>query len=113
MLALLPNTMNVFTLKLYDEKQGLLKADVPEIIITQGKFSIHGQPLPNDICLEVDDTYNNITHLEVIFERNAILPIKKSITKTLSRTIAKGSDEQLLINILEGSRYASPNLFCR
>jgi len=36
------------------------------------------------------------------------LPIKKTITKTLSRSIAKGSSDQLLINVLEGSRYASP-----
>jgi molecular chaperone DnaK len=44
----------------------------------------------------------------VIFERNAILPIRKTITKSLSRTIFKGSEDQLLINVLEGSRYASP-----
>jgi molecular chaperone DnaK len=108
MLLLLPNTQNVFQLKIYD-RQGLpLHISVPEITIVQGKFSIHGQPLPNDICLEVDDVENNTTHLEVIFERNAILPIKKSITKTLSRTIVKGSEDQLLINVLEGSRYSSP-----
>jgi molecular chaperone DnaK len=108
MLVLLPNTMNTFQLKLYDEKGGLLDVEVPEISIVQGMYSIYGQPLPNDICLEVDDTDNNVTHLEVIFERNTILPIRKSVTKTLSRTIAKGSDDQLLINVLEGSRYSSP-----
>jgi molecular chaperone DnaK len=108
MLVLLPNTMNTFQLKLYDEKGELLDVEVPEIGIVQGMYSIYGQPLPNDICLEVDDTDNNITHLEVIFERNTILPIRKSVTKTLSRTIAKGSDDQLLINVLEGSRYSSP-----
>jgi molecular chaperone DnaK len=108
MLRLLPDTLNLFQLKLYDEKRAPLEADIPEIAIVQGKFSIYGQPLPNDICLEVDDTDNNTTHLEVIFERNAILPIRKSITKTLSRTIARGSDDQLLINVLEGSRYSSP-----
>ena len=108
MLVLLPNTMNTFQLKLYDEKGGLLDVEVPEIGIVQGMYSIYGQPLPNDICLEVDDTDNNVTHLEVIFERNTILPIRKSVTKTLSRTIAKGSDDQLLINVLEGSRYSSP-----
>jgi molecular chaperone DnaK len=108
MLMLLPNTMNIFQLRLYDEKGELLDAEVPEIGIVQGMYSIYGQPLPNDICLEVDDTDNNVTHLEVIFERNTILPIRKSVTKTLSRTIAKGSDDQLLINVLEGSRYSSP-----
>ncbi|HWK03846.1 MAG TPA: Hsp70 family protein [Puia sp.] len=109
MLLLLPNTLNVFHLKVYDGQRTPLDIAIPEITIVQGKFSIHGQPLPNDICLEVDDTEHNITHLEVIFERNTILPIRRSITKTLSRTIIKGSDDQLLINVLEGSRYASPS----
>ncbi|MBO9198678.1 MULTISPECIES: Hsp70 family protein [Niastella] len=108
MLLLLPNTLNIFSLKLFDKQGFPLPLSIPEITIVQGKFSIYGQPLPHDVCLEVDDPENNITHLEVIFERNAILPIKKSITKTLSRTIVKGSDDQLLINVLEGSRYASP-----
>jgi molecular chaperone DnaK len=108
MLVLLPNTLNVFVMRLFDEKGAPIPADIPEIAIVQGKFSIYGQPLPNDICLEVDDAYNHITHLEVIFQRNTILPIKKTITKTLSRTITRGSDDQLLINVLEGSRYSAP-----
>jgi len=109
MLLLLPNSLNIFSLKLFDKQGFPLQVSIPEIMIVQGKFSIYGQPLPHDICLEVDDPDNNLTHLEVIFERNAILPIKKSITKTLSRTIVKGSNDQLLINVLEGSRYASPS----
>ncbi|WP_207512569.1 Hsp70 family protein [Longitalea luteola] len=108
MLLLLPNSLNIFNMKLFDAQGFALQVSIPDIMIVQGKFSIYGQPLPHDICLEVDDIENNITHLELIFERNAILPIKKSITKILSRTIAKGSDDQLLINVLEGSRYASP-----
>ena len=108
MLVLLPNTLNSFQLRLFDAGGMPIPMDIPEIAIVQGKFSIDGQPLPHDICLEVDDTFNKNTHLEVIFERNDILPIKKTITKTLSRTIARGSDDQLLINVLEGSRYAAP-----
>ncbi|MBN9297287.1 MAG: Hsp70 family protein [Filimonas sp.] len=107
-LTLLPDTLNQFTLRLFDDKQSALDVTVAPIQIMQGKFSIYGQPLPSDICIEVDDTYNKTTYLELLFEKNAILPIKKSITKTLSRTIVKGSDDQLLINILEGSRYATP-----
>lgn len=106
-LNLLPDTLNVFHLKFFDAQQTPVIVKVAPIQIVQGKFSIYGQPLPNDICLEVDDVYNNITHLELIFEKNAILPIKKTITKTISRTIVKGSDDQLLINVLEGSRYAT------
>ncbi len=108
MLHLLPNTMNVFKLRFYSAQQQLLAVDIPDISIVQGKFSIYGQPLPHDICLEVDDTENQVTQLEPIFEKNALLPIKKTITKTLSRSIVKGSQDQLIINVLEGSRYASP-----
>lgn len=106
-LNLLPDTLNVFQFKFFTAQQQPVFVDVQPIQIVQGKFSIYGQPLPNDICLEVDDVFNNNTHLELIFEKNAILPIKKTITKTISRTIIKGSNDQLLINVLEGSRYAT------
>jgi molecular chaperone DnaK len=108
MLVLLPNTLNVFRLRVFDAKGVPMPGELPEITILQGKFSIHGQPLPNDICLEVDDVQNKGTQLEVIFQRNAILPLRKNVTKVLSRTIVKGSDDQLLINVLEGSRYSAP-----
>jgi len=108
MLHLLPNSLNIFKLRFFDAQQQALAVDAPDLQIVQGKFSIYGQPLPNDICLEVDDVHTNTTHLEVIFEKNALLPIKRTITKTLSRTISKGSSDQLVINVLEGSRYASP-----
>jgi molecular chaperone DnaK len=108
MLHLLPDSLNIFRLKLYNSKQQQLAANIAEISIVQGKYSIYGQPLPNDICLEVDDTATQTTHLEVIFEKNALLPIKRTITKTISRTIARGSNDQLVINVLEGSRYATP-----
>jgi molecular chaperone DnaK len=65
----------------------------PPIEIMQGKFNVAGQPLPNDICLEVDDYENNSTKLQVIFERNDILPLKKTVYKEITRTIKKGSDE--------------------
>ncbi len=106
-LTLLPNALNQFHLKFFDAEQMHLAVSVSTISIVQGKYSLYGQPLPNDICLEVDDNLNNVTHLEVLFEKNEILPVKKTITKTISRTIVKGSTDQLLINVLEGSRYAT------
>jgi molecular chaperone DnaK len=106
-LYLLPNSFNQFRLSFFNGAQMPLSVDVPLIEIMQGKFTIYGQPLPNDICLEVDDVINKTTYLQVLFEKNAILPIKKTIVKTLSRTIVKNSNDQLLINVLEGSRYAT------
>jgi molecular chaperone DnaK len=107
-LNLLPDTANVFELKIYDGDQNLVPVTLPAITIVQGKFSIHGQPLPADICLEVDDESQNTTVLELIFEKNTILPARKTITKTAQRTIRRGTDDQLIINVLEGSRYATP-----
>jgi molecular chaperone DnaK len=108
MLNLLPDTTNFFKLKFFDATQNILPSNEEDIVIVQGKFSIDGQPLPHDICIEVDDDDTKTTFLEVVFERNTLLPIKKSITKTLSRSILKGSSDQLLINVLEGSRFGSP-----
>ena len=107
-LTLLPNTLNQFFLRFFDGQQMLLPMAPVAISIVQGKYSLYGQPLPNDICLEVDDAINNVTQLELLFAKNEILPLKKTITKTISRTIVRGSDDQLLINVLEGSRYATP-----
>jgi molecular chaperone DnaK len=46
--------------------------------------------------------------LELVFEKNAILPLKKTLVRTVSKTIGKGTDDSLIINILEGTRFASP-----
>lgn len=99
---------NSFTLKVYDAANNLLNVDVPAIGITQGKFNVIGQPLPNDICLEIDDIERNVTKLDVMFEKNAILPLRKTITKTIMKTIRKNSDDSVIINVVEGARYTSP-----
>ncbi len=106
-LSLLPNTINDFQMRFYDQQHLPIDVAIAPISIVQGKYSLYGQPLPNDICLEVDDNANMTTHLELLFAKNDILPVKRMITKTISRTIVMGSDDQLLINVLEGSRYAS------
>ncbi|MES2619015.1 MAG: Hsp70 family protein [Bacteroidota bacterium] len=103
------NCVNFFTLKLYDDKNNEIPLGNKSIEITQGLFSLYGQTLPEDICLEVDDINNNSTLSEVIFSRNSILPLKKTIFKELSRTIRKGSTDSLIINILEGNQAVHPS----
>jgi molecular chaperone DnaK len=107
-LPLIPEAYNQFTLKVYDPQGNPVPTDAPVIGITQGRFSVVGQPLPLDICLEVDDVENNTTALEVVFEKNEVLPLKKTLTKQMTRTIAKGSDDRLTINVVEGPRTALP-----
>lgn len=106
-LPLVANELNVFNLKVFDTYSNVVPTNTPTVEILQGKFSLYGQPLPNDICIEVDDFDNNTTKLEVIFEKNAILPLKKTLVRRVSKTINKGATESLIINVLEGSRYAT------
>jgi len=79
------------------------------IHITHGLFNLFGQPLPEDISIEVDDVDNNSTKCQVVFERNSILPLAKTIYREVSRIIKKGSDDKLIINVLEGNSKAHPN----
>ncbi|HEY0040085.1 MAG TPA: Hsp70 family protein, partial [Flavisolibacter sp.] len=102
-------TMNRFTIRFFDEQNNPVAVQHPPIDIMHGKFNVAGQPLPNDICLEVDDYENNSTKLQVIFERNDILPLKKTIYKEITRTIKKGSADEIVINVLEGTRHSRPH----
>lgn len=101
-------TTNDFHIELYDEAGALLEANAGTIQISQGLFIIDGQPLPHDICIEVDDIQSRETALEAIFEKNAILPLTRTIYKMLSRDLLEAGDDALIINILEGDKNASP-----
>jgi molecular chaperone DnaK len=106
-LPLVTNELNIFNFKVFDTYSNAVATNVATVEIIHGKFSLYGQPLPNDICVEVDDFDNNTTKLEVIFEKNAILPLKKTLVRRVSKTINKGSEESLIINVLEGSRFST------
>ncbi|PZP42236.1 MAG: hypothetical protein DI598_17170, partial [Pseudopedobacter saltans] len=69
-LPLLPQVQNIFSFKLYTAVGEELVDFSQSLTIAQGQYVIQGQPLPKDICIEVDDRENNTTKLELIFERN-------------------------------------------
>jgi molecular chaperone DnaK len=98
---LLEKASNIFSLFLYDANQQQIYQN-SSIQITNGLYNISGQPLPNDICLEVDEESGK-TFMERIFRKNDILPLKKTIYKTCSKNILKNSDDKLIINIVEGN----------
>lgn len=98
---LLQKATNVFSVSLFDpNQQSVLKKT--GISITNGLYNVQGQPLPNDICLELDEE-SGTTYLESIFRKNDILPIKKTVYKQCSKNILKQSDDKLVINIVEGN----------
>lgn len=101
--------LNRFTVRFFDEQARPVPVAHPPVDIMQGKFNVAGQPLPADICLEVDDPENNSTRLQVVFERGDILPLKKTVYKEVSRTVKKGSPGEVVINVLEGTRHGRPH----
>lgn len=108
-LPLVENAYNFFTLTVYDSLNNVVETDIEPIGINSG-FGISGQPLPEDICLEVDD-YDNPGHtrLALIFQRNTVLPTKRTVTFPLNKTVLKGSnDEVIKVNILQGSHLSLP-----
>jgi molecular chaperone DnaK len=111
-LPLIESCANTFTLNIYDEHDNVIIRLKRDILISQGMYSIDGQPLPNDICVEVDDIENKTTRLETIFERNSLLPQKRTLYREISKTIKKGTTDSIIINILEGDKNsrASSNL---
>lgn len=100
-LTLLPKTNNQFTLQILDLHKNVVYTN-NQIRISHGLYAIAGQPLPNDICLELDESREQ-SYLEPIFKKNELLPLKKTLYKTSSKTILKNSDDSLIINIVEGT----------
>ena len=108
-LPLLPSVTNLFNLYVYDNNHEEIKTLARQLSITQGKYTVGGQPLPHDISIEVDDIENKTTRLEAIFERNSLLPQKRTLYREISKTIKKGSKAAVIINILEGDKMARPS----
>lgn len=105
-IKVLPKQANNFTVTIFDLNQNQV-FEKNTISINHGIYNISGQPLPNDICLEVDDAFGG-TFLEKIFKKNDILPLSKTIYKTTSKNFNKEADDKLIINILEGKSGTLP-----
>ena len=99
--------INIFELQILDKDQQIIHRDT--IKIHQGKYNVQGQLLPNDICLEIDDLQYHVTRLEAIFKKNSVLPLRKTLYKSASKTILKGSEDKIQINIVEGDDNGLPS----
>ena len=102
-LPLIKDNYNFFTFTIFDNFNNIIQTE--SIEIAQGKYSIAGQPLPEDISLEVDD-FDGKTKLELVFKKNSVLPLKKTITKEINKVIR--DDESIIINVLEGDSNSLP-----
>lgn len=113
-LPLLKNSYNFFRFIVLDAQNNVLETDAELIGIAHGKYNVAGQPLPHDICLEKDiddpdmETTVDETQLDLFFQKNTILPQKRSKTYALRKSIIKGGNEKIIINVVEGSQYNLP-----
>jgi len=109
MVNLVPGTANQFEVLFFNADQSPVLGVKKDILIVHGQYNVDGQPLPNDICIEIDDFDYDRTKLEIIFKKNDILPLKKRLYRELSKTISKSGTDSLIINVVEGNGQSSPS----
>jgi molecular chaperone DnaK len=102
-LPLQAEAYNLFTFKIVDSQNNEVPVEIGTIQIAQGKYSVAGQMLPEDISLVLDDHGKQDTKLDKIFGKNAILPSKTKKTVEVGKSIIKGSEEEIRIIVVEGS----------
>ncbi len=102
-LPLRPGAFNMFRFKILDEQNNPVDVGFDLIQIAQGRYSVAGQMLPEDICLVKDNLAKRDTELELVFPKNAVLPGKSpTITVQAGKTITKESDDEIRIFVVEG-----------
>lgn len=107
-LPLVANVYNFFKLTVYDKENKIIETGTGIIGIDSG-YGINGQPIPEDICLEIDDEDKpGETKLLQVFHKNNVLPSRKTITRVLNKTVSDTNGERIRINVLEGPHYALP-----
>ena len=104
--ALELNKQNLFWIYLFDQQGAPVPIQPDSFTITHG-LSISGPPLPHSIGVVVakKDIKNSFTLTDVfekLFEKGAILPLKKTETFKTARKLQKKEDNPLWIKIGEG-----------
>lgn len=110
-LPLRVGAFNLFTIRILDAHNNVLPMDFPSIQIAQGRYSVAGQMLPEDVSLVKDDVSAMDTRLVSIFSKNTVLPTKGKKTVEVGKTIIKDSNDELRIMVVEGpaDRHSSTN----
>jgi molecular chaperone DnaK len=110
-LPLREGAFNLFTLKILDDQGNVIPIDFDTIQIAQGRYSVAGQMLPEDLCLVKDDQAANDTRLDLLFTKNSVLPSKTKKTVEVAKTILKGSTDSITVMVVEGpsDRHSSTN----
>lgn len=111
-LPLREGAYNNFMFRVFDEAGASIDVGFDSIQIAQGRYSVAGQMLPEDICLVTDDLANKDTRLKRIFARNVVLPARATgVVAEVAKTIIKGSSDHIQIMVVEGpsERHSTTN----
>jgi molecular chaperone DnaK len=110
-LPLREGAFNLFSFKIIDMQGNLVPIDLDTIQIAQGRYSVAGQMLPEDISLVKDDLVIKDTRLDALFTKNSVLPSKTKKTVEVGKTVVKGSLDGIHIMVVEGpsNRHSSTN----
>ncbi len=110
-LPLHSGAFNLFQFRVLDAQNNAVDVGFDSIQIAQGRYSVAGQMLPEDICLVTDDLANKDTRLKKIFAKNGVLPAKSKKSVEVAKTIIKGSEDEIRIMVVEGpsEKHSSTN----
>lgn len=110
-LPLREGAFNLFQFRVLDAQNRPIELGFDSIQIAQGRYSVAGQMLPEDLCLVKDDLLNKDTRLDRVFAKNSVLPTKSKVTVEVAKTIIKGSRDGIRIIVVEGpsERHSSTN----
>jgi molecular chaperone DnaK len=101
-LPLREGAFNLFNFTILDGVNQPIDVGFNSIQIAQGRYSVAGQMLPEDISLVTDDIANKDTRLKRIFAKNIVLPTKGKGLVDVAKTVVKGSDDEIRIMVVEG-----------
>lgn len=95
---------NLFEFNILNSLGNQVQHAQEQVQIAQGKYSVAGQMLPEDLCLVKDDLILKDTKLDCIFEQNAVLPSRASQTVEAGKTVLKDSEQDVIrVMVVEGS----------
>ncbi len=103
-LPLVSDSFNIFSFEVLGTSHEKIPCNLESIQITHGKYSVAGQLLPEDICLQIDDPLTGEARLDLLAQRNTLLPARSKKTYTVSRSVLKGAEDDVLhLIVKEGS----------
>jgi molecular chaperone DnaK len=95
-LPLVADSYNIFRFEVLGPTHERVLCDFESIQIAHGKYSVAGQLLPQDICLQIDNSDTGEAVLELLAQRNTLLPARSKKPYTVNRTVLKGAAEDVL-----------------